>query len=49
LALLSHSETLEEMVVYKATYQEEGEIYGYDPLAMFLETVVIDGVEQKAI
>ena len=42
-----HSETLEELMVYKATYQKEGENLWVRPLAMFLETVVIDGVERK--
>ncbi len=47
IGIARHSETLEEFVVYKATYQEEGENLWVRPLAMFLETVVIDGVERK--
>ena len=39
-----HSETLEELVVYKATYQKEGENLWVRPLNMFLETVEIGGV-----
>jgi hypothetical protein len=35
------------MVVYKATYQSEGENLWVRPLKMFLETVIIDGLEQK--
>ena len=42
-----HSETLEQMVVYKATYQAEGENLWVRPLKMFTETVLIDGVEVK--
>lgn len=47
IGIARHSETLEELVVYKATYQEEGENIWVRPLAMFLETIVIDGVERK--
>ena len=43
-----HSETLEELVVYRALYDNEA--YGDNslwvrPKAMFLETVVVDGKE----
>lgn len=47
ISIARHSETLEELVVYKATYQKEGENLWVRPLAMFLETVIIDGVERK--
>lgn len=47
IGIAKHSETLEDMVVYKATYQPEGENWWVRPLKMFLETVIIDGVEQK--
>jgi hypothetical protein len=47
IGIASHSETLEEFVVYKATYQEEGENLWVRPLSMFLETIVIDGIERK--
>jgi hypothetical protein len=47
IGIARHSETLEELVVYKATYQKEGENLWVRPLAMFLETFVIDGVERK--
>lgn len=47
IGVAKHSETLEDMVVYKATYQKEGENLWIRPLKMFLETVVIDGVEKK--
>ena len=36
-----HSETLEEMVVYRALYGEGG--LWVRPLGMFLETVAVDG------
>ena len=41
LSLARHSETLEEMVVYRALYGE-GELW-VRPLAMFEETVEVDG------
>ncbi len=47
IGIARHSESLEELVVYKATYQKEGENLWVRPLAMFIETVVIDGVEKK--
>jgi hypothetical protein len=47
LGVAKHSETLENMVVYKATYQPEGENLWVRPLKMFLETVIIEGVEKK--
>jgi hypothetical protein len=45
IGIASHSETLEKLVVYKATYQQEGENLWVRPLSMFLETVIIDGKE----
>lgn len=47
ISIAKHSETLEDMVVYKATYQPEGENWWVRPLKMFLETVIIEGAEQK--
>lgn len=47
IGVAKHSETLEAMVVYKATYQKEGENLWVRPLQMFLETVIVDGIEQK--
>jgi hypothetical protein len=44
VGIAHHSETLEELVVYKATYQKEGENLWVRPLNMFLETVEIEGV-----
>ncbi len=38
-----HSETLEELVVYKALYQAEGENLWVRPLKMFLEEIEIEG------
>ncbi len=43
IGVARHSETLEEMVLYKALYQTEGENLWVRPLTMFLETVEIDG------
>ena len=42
LSVALHSETLEEMVVYKATYQHEGKNLWVRPLKMFLETILVD-------
>lgn len=41
-----HSETLEELVVYKALYQPEGENIWVRPLKMFLEEIEIDGIKK---
>jgi len=43
VGIARHSETLEEMVVYRALYGEGG--LWVRPLPMFCETVVIDGRE----
>lgn len=43
IGVAKHSETLEELVVYKALYQPEGENLWVRPAAMFLETVEVDG------
>ena len=47
VGIAKHSETSEEMVVYKATYQPEGENLWVRPLAMFMETIVVEGIELK--
>lgn len=39
----THSETLEELVVYRALYGEMG--VWVRPRAMFFETVIVNGVE----
>ena len=39
-----HSETLEDMVVYKALYQSEGENLWVRPAQMFGEKVEVDGM-----
>lgn len=41
LFLARHSETEEELVVYRALYGEKG--YWVRPLALFLEPVEVDG------
>lgn len=45
LGLARHSETLETLVVYKASYQPEGENLWVRPLAMFREKVLHQGRE----
>ena len=45
LGTAKHSETLEEMVVYRATYADGG--LWVRPAAMWDETVVRDGEEYK--
>lgn len=50
IGIAHHSETLEQMVVYKALYDTPDFGYGaiwVRPLRMFNETVVVDGVEVK--
>lgn len=47
IGVAKHSETLEEMVVYKATYQEEGRNLWVRPLKMFIETIVFEGKSVK--
>ena len=47
IGIAKHSETLEEMVVYKATYQKEGENLWVRPKSMFLESVEIEGLSVK--
>ncbi len=44
LSLAKHSETLEDMVVYEALYENDlGKIW-VRPLAMFLEEVEVNGI-----
>ncbi len=57
IGVARHSETLEELVVYKALYQNDsptenlrrtkGENLWVRPLKMFTEMVVVDGKEVK--
>jgi hypothetical protein len=42
-----HSETLEELVVYKALYQPEGENLWVRPLKMFIEEIEVNGKKMK--
>ena len=43
IGIAKHSETLEELVVYKAVYQTEGENLWVRPLKMFEEKIIING------
>ncbi len=43
IGVAKHSETLEELVVYKALYQPEGENLWVRPLKMFMEEVEVNG------
>ncbi len=43
IGITTHSETLEKLVVYRATYQKDGENLWVRPLDMFTETLVVDG------
>ena len=43
ISIARHSETLENMVVYKALYLPEGENLWVRPLTMFTEEVEMDG------
>lgn len=43
IGLAKHSETLEDMVIYKPLYDcEFGDIFWVRPLSMFLETITRD-------
>lgn len=44
LGVAHHSETMEELVVYRALYGERG--LWVRPLAMFLEKVIVDGIPE---
>ncbi len=47
IGVAKHSETQEELVVYKATYQKEGENLWVRPKAMFFESITVDGAGVK--
>ena len=47
IGVAKHSETLEEMVVYRATYQPEGQNLWVRPLELFLETIIVNGQSVK--
>jgi hypothetical protein len=47
IGIAKHSETLEEMVVYKATYQAEGENLWVRPKSMFLESIEVNKLIMK--
>ena len=50
IGIAHHSETLEQLVVYKALYDTPDFGYGaiwVRPLAMFNETIVVDGIVVK--
>ncbi len=47
IGVAKHSETLEEMVVYKALYQAEGENLWVRPKALFLEEIEVGGKKIK--
>jgi len=44
--LVRHSETLEELVVYECLYDSPAGQWWVRPLAMFTETVIVEGVEK---
>lgn len=44
LAVATHSETEEKLVVYRLLYGDFS--YWVRPLTMFTETVIVDGIEQ---
>lgn len=43
IGIAKHSENMEELVVYKATYQKEGENLWVRPLSMFTELMELEG------
>jgi hypothetical protein len=46
LDIVKHSETLEDLVLYECLYDNDLGKTWVRPLEMFLETIVIDGVER---
>ncbi len=44
--VVRHSETLEELVLYETLYENPAGKWWVRPAAMFMESVVIDGVTQ---
>jgi hypothetical protein len=44
--IVKHSETLEDLVSYECLYENELASHWVRPIAMFLETVNIDGIEK---
>ncbi|HET6227883.1 MAG TPA: DUF1653 domain-containing protein [Bacteroidia bacterium] len=47
IGVARHSETFEELVVYKALYQSEGENLWLRPLKMFTEEIEVQGKKVK--
>jgi hypothetical protein len=47
IGIAKHSETLEEMVVYKATYQADGENLWVRPKTIFLESIEVNELITK--
>ena len=47
IAIAKDHETLNLLVIYKATYQPEGANLWVRPLTMFIEDVLIEGVKTK--
>ena len=47
IGIAKHSETLEELVVYKATYELAGENLWVRPLTMFIGTIFVNGTKVK--
>lgn len=45
IGVAKHSETLDELVVYEALYDNTSSSLWVRPLAMFCENVLVDGVE----
>ena len=45
ICLAKHSETLEDMVVYEALYENEKSKFWVRPATMFTEVVTINGTE----
>lgn len=45
IGVAKHSETLEELVIYKALYQLEGENLWARPLKMFTGNIISEGKE----
>lgn len=46
LGVAKHSETLEELVVYEALYENPESKFWVRPIKMFFEEVLVDGARQ---
>ena len=46
IGIAKHSESLEELVVYKSLYNTDNQLW-VRPIKMFTEKIIVDGVEKQ--